>query len=48
MIHTLAETYGINPREAEKLTELDYFICVGNKNLQSERESYIMKNNQND
>ena len=43
MIHELAVTYGISPREAERLKEIDYYVMVGNENLKNARAEFIRK-----
>ena len=37
MIHRLSEAYGISPRDAECLTEFDYYTLVVNVNLEALR-----------
>jgi len=43
MISELAKYYGLPPREAEKMDEMDFWIMREFGSLKLNREEYIMK-----
>ena len=43
MISELAKYYGLPPREAEKMDEIDFWIMREFESLKLNREEYIMK-----
>jgi len=43
MISELAKYYGLPPREAEKMDEMDFWIMREFESLKLNREEYIMK-----
>lgn len=43
MITQLAKYYGLSPREAEKMDEMDFWIMREFETLKLEREEYLLK-----
>lgn len=43
MITQLAKYYGLPPREAEKMDEMDFWIMREFETLKHEREEYLLK-----
>ena len=47
MMHTISKIKHITDKDAERYTELEFIRMIVFENLQSEREIYQMKNNNN-
>ncbi len=47
MIHTIAKTYGITKTEACRHTEYDFWEMMAFENLDSKKEEFLIKQNNN-
>jgi molybdopterin-guanine dinucleotide biosynthesis protein len=45
MIHSLMKEYGLNRQTAELMTEYDYCLMIGFKNLEVKKEEYLIEKN---
>ena len=45
MIHSLMKEYGLNRQTAELMTEYDYCLMIGFKNLEGKKEEYLIEKN---